>query len=109
MSRVSKFKALQLIPYIKKIDIHANFWDPTAKSAFEFGRQMSSKKLKKQNPTYECEIHRHKLSDPPKLIVTYTNDTKWETLLSELKLDEIRAIMFEKAEEVEFIFDQEDN
>ena len=56
MTRVPRVLAMELIQFVKKIEVKANFWDPKAKSAFEFARQMSSPKLKKKNPTYEFKF-----------------------------------------------------
>ena len=45
-----------MIIIIIKVDVKANYFDPTAKSAVEFARQMSSPKLQKINSNFACNF-----------------------------------------------------
>jgi hypothetical protein len=78
MPRVPKAIAQQLILFVKKIELRANYWDPKAVSAFEFARQMLSPKIKKINPKLEISMIRHELPDEACIIVDYVDGSKWE-------------------------------
>ena len=101
--RVPKLVARELIQYIKKIDVKANYWDQNATSAFEFTRQMNSPVLRKLNTKYECNMHvideENKI--PATMLVEFVNGSKWETNTSNFKADDLRYELFTRAEEVE--------
>jgi len=101
--RVSKLVARELIQFVKKIDIKANYWDPTATSAFEFTSQMNSPVLRKLNSKYECTMHVIDEDNkvPASILVEFVNGTKWETNTSSYKADDLRYELFTRAEEVE--------
>jgi hypothetical protein len=78
MPRVPKAIAQQLILFVTKIELRANYWDPKATSAFEFARQMLSPKIKKINPKMEISMIRHDLPDEACICVDYIDGSKWE-------------------------------
>ncbi len=101
--RVPKLVARELIQFIKKIDIKANYWDKNATSAFEFTRQMNSPVLRKLNTKYECNMHiiDEETKTPATMLVEFVNGSKWETNTSNFKADDLRYELFMRAEEVE--------
>jgi hypothetical protein len=100
--RVTKTVAMELIQYVKKIEVKAHYWDPAAKSAFEFARQMDSPKLRKKNPAYDCQfIPQGPEFAPATVEVEYVNGSKWFTHTDTLQLPELRAELYGRAEEVE--------
>lgn len=101
MSRVPKHIASELITFVKRLEIKANFWDDRAKSAFEFNRQMSSRKLKKINPTLEIVFETHNNHDPPIIKAEFLDGSKWEIDSSNFKSAEIRAMFYSKASDAE--------
>jgi hypothetical protein len=101
MPRIPKQVALQLIPFIKRIEIRANYWDPNAVSAFEFARQMMSDRLKKANPTLHVELIRHETKEAPKLHIEFSNGTVWDTDTFPVHAIDLRNEMYIRAEDVE--------
>ena len=103
VSRIPKRIAKDLIYYVKSIKVHANFWELNAKSAWEFGRQMSSAQLKKINPNYQLEFYRLDDGDtsPAKMKVEFLNGKIWETETTKLRVEELRYELYTRAEEVE--------
>jgi hypothetical protein len=101
MVRFSRMIAAKLIPYVKKIDIRANYWDPNAVSAFEFARQMMSDRLKKANPTLEVELFRHDTEEPAKIHVEFADGTVWDTNTYPIKAVDLRNEVFLRAEDCE--------
>lgn len=102
MSRIPRFIASDLIQFAKSIKITADYWDPKAKSAFEFYRQMNSRKLKKINPVFECSLHGIELSKvPAKLEVEYLDGSKWSTNTDEFTALQLRYEFYNRAAEAE--------
>jgi hypothetical protein len=101
MVRFSRMIAAKLIPYVKKIDVRANYWDPNAVSAFEFARQMMSDRLKKANPTLEVELFRHDTDEPAKIHVEFADGTVWDTNTYPIKAVDLRNEVFLRAEDCE--------
>ena len=103
-SRVPRHVAKELIQFIKKIDIKANFWDPRAKSAFEFSRQMSSPKLKKINPTFATELTMLTNNEPfqePVLEAEFLDGSKLSISCLEKTSADLRSLVFTRAGEAE--------
>lgn len=105
MSRVPRTLAMELIQYVKKIEVRANFWDPHAKSAFEFARQMSSPKLKKKNPTYDFKFEVHDTDEPPVVMAEFLDGTKWVSPTREYKCSELRSELYSKASDAEEVLE----
>jgi hypothetical protein len=100
--RVPRQLAMDLIAYVKRLEIKAHFWDPEAKSAFEFARQMSSKHLVKKNATYECVMLRQESPEfVPKLKAEFIDGSVLEMETRKQTAADLRALFFEKAEEAE--------
>lgn len=106
--RFSKPIALQLIPFVKRVEIRANYWDPQSTSAFEFARQMMSTKLKKVNPTLHVELFRHDTEDEACISVEFANGSKWETKTSLINAVDLRNEVYKRAEDVEDSMEEED-
>lgn len=101
MVRFSRMISAQLIPFVKKIDIRANYWDPNAVSAFEFARQMMSLRLKKANPTLEVELFRHDTAEAAKIHVEFADGTSWDTETFPTKAVDLRNEVFLRAADCE--------
>jgi len=100
--RVSKVLSLELISYVKKLEIRANFFNKDSVSAFEFARQMSSHNLVKKNSTYECVMFRQPdVSYVPNMKVEYTDGSIFEMPTVNQTAADLRALLYEKAEEAE--------
>jgi hypothetical protein len=102
MARVPRFIAADLIQFAKAVKITADYWDPKAKSAFEFYRQMHSRKLKKINPVFDCTINVVEESKiPAKLEVEYLDGSKWSTNTDYLTAAQLRHEFYTRAAEAE--------
>lgn len=100
--RIPKTLAFELIGFVKKLQVNANFWDKGAISAFEFAKQMSSPNLAKKNPSYECIMVRE--PDPeyiPKMKVEYVDGSILEMETNQHTAAGLRALFYEKAEDAE--------
>lgn len=102
MPRTTKEVARRMIYYAKTLKLSANFFDPQAKSALEFGRQMSSTKLKKINPNFNFSFQIVKGADvKPTLSAEFADGSKWETETSEYTAAELRNEFYERAADCE--------
>lgn len=101
MSRVPKELAWELIAFAKNLKIWGSFWDPHAKSAFEFGRQMSSRKLKKINAQFECNFIPVEKNEPARLVAEYLDGSKWTTKTAGKSLNDLREEFFLRAGDAE--------
>ena len=101
MVRVPKNIAVQLITFVKRIEIRANYWDPNATAAFEFARQMGSLKLKKFNPALHVEIFRSDSLDTPTIHVEYSDGTIWDAPAYPAKAIDLRNELYMRAEDCE--------
>jgi hypothetical protein len=101
MSRVPKHIASELITFVKRLEIKANFWDERSTSAFEFSRQMSSRKLKKIHPSFDFVFENHNNENPPLIKAEFVDGSKWEIDSSNMKAVEIRAMFYGKASDAE--------
>jgi len=100
--RVPKTVAMELIAFVKRVELRANFYDPKATSAFEFARQMSSPHLQKKNPNYECLMVRQPNEDfAASLKAEYSDGSVFETETGEHTAADLRSLFFEKAEDAE--------
>lgn len=106
--RIQKAVARETIKFAKRVDVTMNYWHPSATSAFEFHRQMSSRHLKKVNPDFECHLHLHENEDPPVVSAEYANGAKWSTPSAELKLEELREQFYAIPMELQEIAEDED-
>lgn len=109
MGRIPKQIALQLITFVKRIEIKANYWDPNAVSAFEFARQMMSDRLKKANPTLHVELIRHDTKEAPKLHIEFSNGTFWDTDTYPIHAIDLRNEMYLRAEDIEDLLEESDS
>ena len=102
MSRVPRFIAVDLIQFAKSIKITADYWDPKAKSAFEFYRQMDSRKLRKINPVFDCTMQVIEESKvPAKLEAEFLDGSKWTTNTDTLSAAQLRCEFYNRAAEAE--------
>ena len=101
MGRIPKQIALQLIPFVKRIEIRAHYWDPNSVSAFEFARQMMSDRLKKANPALHVELIRLEKIETPRLHIEFLNGSVWDTDTSAIHAIDLRNEMYIRAEDVE--------
>ena len=100
--RVPKQVAMELIAFVKRVELRASFYDPKATSAFEFARQMSSPHLQKKNPNYECLMVRQIDEDfPASLKAEFSDGSVFETETSGHTAADLRSLFFEKAEDAE--------
>ncbi len=99
--KITKELAMELIPFAKKLHVSANYWDPTAKSAFEFCRQMASPKLKKKSPSFDVEMVYHELNKAPTLYAEFSDGSKWNTETTDLSSAQLRLAFYERAMIVE--------
>ena len=93
--------AKELIAYVKSIKVRANYEDPLAKSAFEFGRQMASPKLVKVNPTFTCTLDMIKTAEPPVVVVEYLDGGKLSLATAQKTCADVRSEVYERASEAE--------
>ena len=75
--------------------------DPRSTAAYEFYRQMSSPKLKKSHPPFECELILHEGTDTPVITTKFINGEKWDLDASILPAVGLREEFFSKAEQIE--------
>lgn len=101
MPRVPRLIAQDLIQYAKSINVKANFFDPQSRSAFEFARQMSSPKLKKINPSFECQLELTEDSVTPALKAEFLDGSKWAVDTTAYTADKLRYEFYMKAAEAE--------
>jgi hypothetical protein len=99
--RITKETAREFIVFAKSLKISAHYWDPKATSAFAFGRQMVSPKLKKANPSFECSVVQLDNFEPAKLTAEFLDGSKWETPTGDLRMEELRAQFFLKCQDAE--------
>jgi hypothetical protein len=100
--RIPKQVALELIAFVKRVEVRANFFDPKGKSAFEFARQMSSPLLQKKNPNYECVMLKQPQEDfTATLKAEFSDGSIFETETSPYTAADLRSLFYEKAEEAE--------
>lgn len=86
------------------MDIKASYWDSTARSAFEFARQMSSPRLVKANPLFKCSFEpdtERKQFVVPTVVATYVDNSTLQLDASEYTALEMRSVLFQKASDVE--------
>jgi len=105
-ARVPRAVAKELVQFIKRVEVRANFWDPTAKSAFEFGRQMSSPKLAKLNPQFACSMSVHSTDAAPEVLAEFMDGSKLKLSTSGKTCADLRAALFEKAEDAEEVVER---
>ncbi len=88
---------MELIPFAKKLHFTANPWDPAARSAVEFCRQMGSSKLKKRNPAFDCAMAYHDLKQEPTMHAEFADGSVWKTSTQNLTAAQLRLAFYEKA------------
>ncbi len=101
MPRIPRLIAHDLIQYAKSISVKANFFDPNARSAFEFARQMSSPKLKKINPAFDCQLDITEDAGTPTLKAEFLDGSKWAVDTNVFSADQLRYEFYQKAAEAE--------
>ncbi len=94
--KLTKEITLDLIQYAKKLNFSANFWDPSAKSAFEFCKQMNSPKLKKKNPSFECSMIYHDLKTAPLMTAVFSDGSEWTTATDKHTAFQLRQNFWER-------------
>lgn len=95
--KLTRALTLDLIPFAKKITFSANFWDPSATSAFEFFRQMQSSKLKKKNASFECVMNYHETKSAPVMVAEFSDGSEWKTMTDSLTAFQLRQGFYERA------------
>lgn len=102
-SRVPRHVAKELIQYVKGVSVRANFWDPRAKSAFEFSRQMSSPKLKKINTSFACTLDMQTTdqAEDPVVEVDFLDGSKLSINCLDKTCADLRSQVFTRASEAE--------
>lgn len=108
MVRFTKGVSKQLITFVKRIEIHGNYWDPNSTSAYEFARQMASPNLKKSNPNLHVELFRTDTMDPPRIHVEFSNGTSWDTETFPIHAIDLRNELYSRATDVEDSMEDED-
>ena len=105
MPRVPKTIAKELIQFVKKVEVRANFWDPIGKSAYEFGRQMSSSKLAKSNTAYECNmiVLPNDSTAAPSVTAEFLDGSKWQVDTGDYTCNDLRSLFYEHAEKVRIL------
>jgi len=103
MPRVPKTIAHELIQFVKKVEVKANFWDPVGKSAYEFGRQMSSRKLAVHNKSFECNMVNlpNGSTAAPSITAEFADGSKWEVESGKYSCNDLRGMFYVHAEKVE--------
>jgi hypothetical protein len=101
MPRITKAIASDLIQYAKSLTITANFWDPNARSAFEFARQMRSPRLKKINPGFECNFNEISTTDAASLVAEYLDGSKWSCTTAGKSAMDLRGEFYSRAADAE--------
>jgi hypothetical protein len=97
MSRVPRHIAMDLIQYAKKVHVTAYCWDVKSLSAVEFARQISSKKLAKQNPSFQAEFKFNEKDEPSTLVAEFSDGQVWTTETAGFTAAELRAEFFDRA------------
>lgn len=101
MPRLPKSVAMDLITYAKNLQFRANFWDPKAVSAFEFARQMSSPKLIKKNPQFNCNLRYIEVAEAPTMTAEFSDGSTWTVDTAELKANELREKFYSRCARIE--------
>jgi hypothetical protein len=102
MPRIKRNVAMDLILYCKKLHVFADAGNlQKSISALEFARQMSSPKLKKQNPAFECDYFFTRTGEPSYFIADYVDGTTLRMNTADHICQDLRDIFFEKALEAE--------
>jgi hypothetical protein len=97
MSRVPRHIAMDLIKYATKVQVTAYCWDVQSKSGVEFARQISSKKLLKQNSAFVCEFKFNEADEPATLVAEFTDGQVWTTETARYTAAELRSEFFDRA------------
>jgi len=102
-ARVPRTIAKELIQFVKRVEVRANFWDASSssKAAFEFGRQMSSPKLLKLNALYSCDMVTHSTKDAPVVEAEFLDGSKIVLDVAGKTCADLRSALYEKASEAE--------
>lgn len=101
MSRVPRFIARDLIQFAKSVQVTANYFDPEARAAFEFARQMSSPKLKKINPQFECSLNPVENKQVPRIKAEFLDGTSWTAEINALTAAQLRYEFYRRAGDAE--------
>lgn len=100
MPVVSKKMALELVKFLKRVDIKGDFFDPLSGTVFEFARQMQSPNILKSNPNFECKFTFEK-GQKPFIKAEYKDGQIWEMDVTGYKINDIRSEIFELAEDIQ--------
>lgn len=95
--RVAKHVAMDLIKYVRKLDVTAYAFEPAQKSAYEFALQLSSPKLATSNPNFAVNFEFHTQPGPSKIVAEFSNGKKWETQGEGKTCADLRYEFFEQA------------
>lgn len=101
MSRVPRFIARDLIQFAKSVQVTAHYFDPQARAAFEFARQMSSPKLKKINPQFECVLESSESKVVPRIKADFLDGSSWTADISSLSAAQLRFEFYRRAGDAE--------
>ena len=95
--RVPKHVSMELIQFVKRVEVSAHFWDSNSRSAFEIARQMSSPKLSGTNSGYEFVMNASETSVTPLIKVDFLDGSSWASETAPFSATELRGILFENA------------
>ncbi len=104
MPRVTRDIAMQLVPFIKSISYTFDLSDKTARSGYEFVKQLYTAKVLKVNPSLQAKLIETPMS-PPTLVATFLDGSTYNLNTSQNTLSEIRSIIFDRAQDAEDVLE----
>ena len=104
MPRVTREIAMQLVPFIKNISFTFDLSDRTARSGYEFVKQLYTAKVLKVNPNLQAIITQTPNS-PPTLAATFLDGSTFNLNTGQSSLSDIRSIVFERAQDAEDVLE----
>lgn len=107
MTRITKEKARQLIPFVKSLYVKYDTNEKASKSAFEFAKQTFTSKMRKINPTFQL------VTEPcrgciPELKADFLDGSQWAIDTSHYHLSDIRSEFYTRLQDVEDAMDADD-
>ena len=99
--------AHDLIHYVKKMRVSANYFDPKSTSAFEFARQMGSTKLKQTNPSFDFAFDvNFDLPNPAVIQAEFVNGKTWEKTTGSSHCEDLRNEFFQICQDIDDYYDK---
>lgn len=104
IARYTKSAALDLVKYVKSVEITASAFNPRSRSCFALYEQMNSAKFKEMNPKYSCSFkHVDDKNVEPRLKVSYMNNMVWDIDPGDYTSQRLRSAIFSRAHDCEII------